>query len=53
MVLASFLFVRFENHEEFFSMEPELVKQMGARVREERLKRHWTLKELVQRANVT
>ena len=34
-------------------MEPELVKQLGVRVREERLKRHWTQKDLVQRANRT
>ena len=33
-------------------MEPELVKQLGMRVREERLKRHWTQKELIRRANL-
>ena len=40
-----------EKKEEPIAMEPELVKQMGTRVREERIKRHWTQKELAQRAN--
>lgn len=33
-------------------MEPALIQQLGMRVREERLKRQWTQKELIRRANL-
>ena len=33
-------------------MEPTLIQQLGGRVREERLQRRWTQKELILRANL-
>ncbi len=33
-------------------IDPELVKQLGTRIRQERTKRHWTQRRLTQEANV-